>query len=556
MADDIKSGDLKVRCNIPIGQILALSIKEKIGVHSQAEIKAVIEADSLELSEVECNSQPIRIDSVRAGDRKLLFSGVIRNVLIEKAASYDIITISAYSLSWFMDLERKSRSFQRGGETILKLMQKAGEEYAFSILCSAQDRDTAGPFIQYQETDWEFLLRLSTHLGAQVFVANEYEGRGLYVGFQEESEPVKIDVLHETWGMDPEHIRESGWGELDQTYYEISSRQVLHVGQKAAYENRIVWIHQAEMTLSHGILKCVYLLAEKNYYAVKAGSNPHIKGLSLSGTVLARQGEKVKVHLDIDEEQDIPGAYPYPWKPEYGNLVYCMPEEGERVRLLIPDGDERNGVVINCVRQNGPVCVETQNPADRWFMTKSKKKIGLLPSLIELSDDSGGSGISLRDGAGSMISSSSTVCIQAAGSLKLKGTRVALNAPGEITAVKRQLGNPVVLNICHNLDAIGAHTTFKKLKGPELKTQQMKTSGYGGQMAEADDIDLEKADVEKEKLKFKLAELLSGDEQEDTYDFGPSILNILSAIPQRIETDKLSRIAMGFRPIAGRMRGN
>ena len=37
----------------------------------------------------------------------------------------------------------------------------------------------------------------------------------------------------------------------------------------------------------------------------------------------------------------------------------------------------------------------------------------------------------------------------------MQGTEVVLNAPSEITAVRREVGEPAVVNICHNLDAMG-----------------------------------------------------------------------------------------------------
>jgi hypothetical protein len=59
------------------------------------------------------------------------------------------------------------------------------------------------------------------------------------------------------------------------------------------------------------------------------------------------------------------------------------------------------------------------------------------PSDINLSSDSGQSCISIQDGIGNSIRSSGDILIQAKGKLYLHGTRIELNAPTEVTAIKR-----------------------------------------------------------------------------------------------------------------------
>lgn len=555
MEDYIKADEIKVRCNTPLKQILSLSVQEKTGIHSTVTIKAIMGMDSSDIIEQELNSQPIAIYSVRNREKQLLFSGVIGKVSIEKAAGYDTVTLLAYSLSFLMDLEKKDRSFQCDADTVQGLIQKVAKENDFEVLFSAEDKMITEPFIQYHETDWEFLHRLSTHLKVPAFVSNNYEQKGIYIGFQEETDSLELKSVQEAWCMGIEQIKSADWKAWKNTYYEVCTDQVYHVGQSVLYKNKILWIHKSTMTLTQGILKCVYQLAEKNYTIIQTAYNPYFKGLSLMGTVLARQEESIKIHLDIDEEQTIEKAHFYPWLPEHGNMVYCMPEEGDRIRLLIPDGDECNGIGINCIRQNGNICEETQNTNNRWFTTSNKKKITLQPSLVELSADNCQSRISIQDNNGNVIYSKGEVLIQAKGKVSIYGTKVVLKAPTEISAVKRQLGNPTVVNICHNLDSVGEYSTFKKWNKLNVNVSPKKTVSYKGGIMKQEIMDAERIKKEKEKLKFKMKELMEKDTIENTYDFGSSIMNIISAIPQSTEQNKLSQIAVGFRPIAGKMRG-
>lgn len=553
----IYQNNLKIKCNIELNQIYHFSVSEQIGDHAFAELSAGIETDSLELLGQEMNSQPIMIYSTKGNTEDLIFSGVICRICVEKKASYDVIYIAAYSVSRLMDLERKSRSFQGiTNGSVVGLIQKVAEENEFQIICSGKDEIVTSPFIQYKETDWEFLLRLSTHLHLPLLAASDYAGKGIYVGFKEHSIPLEVTPSKEIWRMDAEQAGSANGRGRAGTYFEVVTGQILHVGQRVSYKNERLWTYEASMELKNGVLQCKYKLAGKDYRSFSTVYNSHIKGVSLTGTVLERSGETVKIHLDMDEEQAAEKAFPYLWLPEHGNMVYCMPETGSKIRLLIPGEDEREAIGIHCVRQNGQVCEDTQNPNTRCFQSGENKKITLQPSLIGITADSEGSNIILQDGAGGIISSSEEVLIQAKGEVYLQGSEVELTAPAEVTAIKRQLGSPTVVNICHNLDSIGRYSTFKNLG--ELKTQTIseKSKRSTGIEVIVNKKKKEKVEKEREKLKFKLRELMEDSDAGNGYELGASIVNILSSIPQCVGQDQISQIALGLRPIKGRMKGD
>ena len=538
MENLISVDEISVNCNFQIGLLKQLSIKEQIDSHTVARIVAEIETGSLQVAHEQLNSQPLMIEAVKDGKRTLLFSGVISEIYIDGEALYETVSIVAYSLSWFMDLEKKSRSFQ-GEHSFLELFQKICRENSFLFLCSAKDDETEAPFIQYRETDWEFLLRLSSHLHAPVYVANDYENKGIYLGLREQSAPVMMDALSEKWCMDAERFKSVDFDVRKASYYDVISTQVLHIGQKTLYHNQLLWPFEVNMVLQQGVLYCNYKLAGTHYHTIWPCYNPYLKGASFEGTVLERKEERIKVHLDIDDEQDMNRAHFYPWLPEHGNMMYCMPEEGSKVRLVIAGEDERGAIGACCVRQNGGICKETQVTDNRWFITDENKKLTLQPSFMELSSGEGKSAITFQDSVGNDLRSCENILIQAKGDIVMQGSKVTVNAPTEITVIKRELGDPAVVNICHNLDAMGKQTSFYNLEELRLKSIPAGGMDHGkgqGMSAEA------RKGMEEKKKKLR-------------YELGASIVNIISAIPQSAGQDKLSQIAMGFRPIAGRMKG-
>lgn len=487
------------------------------------------------------------------GRRYCFFSGVIGRLCIDRESDYETIYIKAYSLSWLMDLEKKNRSCQ-GDTSILELIQKIGKENSFSILCFTQDKKTAKPFIQYGETDWEFLVRLSTHLHVPLYVANDYEGKGLSLGFQQQGTIVNIDPLYEKWRADAEKVKKVNYDTKKAIYYEVLTSQILHIGQSVEYHQEVLWVFEVNMVLRDGLLHCISKLAGNAYHTVPTIYNLHIKGVALKGTVLKRQNETVKIHLDIDDEQDIDRAYDYPWFPEYGNIFYCMPEEGSKIRLLIAEEDERAAIGIDCAGWNSEVCKEAQIPENRWFSTDQNKKLILQPSVIELSGEDGESKITFSDYTGNSIRSCGNILIQATGKIVMQGTKVSMSAPKEITAIKREVGDPAVVNICYNLDSMGKQTAFNNLE--ELRVRTVSGEGKSGSGQQMLSKEAEMAEEEKKKkLRFEMQELLRKEKDRNSYELGDSIVNIISAIPQCMEQDELSRIAMGFRPITGRMKG-
>ena len=553
IGDFIKVGEIQVSCNIPLGELKELFIRERVGAHAVAEVVAGIVPGSVHVAGIQAAGQPLKITAHKVDQKILLFYGVIGQIFIEQEAAYEKIRIRAYSLSWLLDLEKKSRSFQ-GETSIAGLIRKISEEQAFSPLYAAQDKTTEAPFVQYKETDWEFLNRLSTHLGVCLYAAGDYEGQGIYVGLQEQERDVKPEPLYEKWCMDEERLRTANFDMKKAVYYEILTGQIFHIGQGIRYKNGLVWPFSVDIVLRDGVIHCISKLAGKAYHTPDIAYNPHVKGISLTGRVLKREAELIKVHLDIDEEQEIGSAYYYSWMPEHGNMVYCMPEEGNVIRLARPGLDERGAMGVDCIRQNGNSCGETQITQNRWFSTAHDKKMTLQPSMMELTGKEGSSKILLTDSTGESIISDGNIVIQAGGTVVMQAAKMNLSAPGEITAVKRELGDPAVINLCYNLDAMGKQTVFHNLEKLSLKS--VPKGGSGEESGSGSSFDEGEGEKEKrEKLLFKMQELLEQEKEKTGYQLGGHIVNVITSIPQCAEQEELARVAMGLRPILGRMKG-
>lgn len=104
--------------------------------------------------------------------------------------------------------------------------------------------------------------------------------------------------------------------------------------------------------------------------------------MTLLGEVLETSRETLKLKLDIDEGWNPGGPYPYTWRPETGNFMYCMPQVGTRVSLYCPNYDEKTAIAVNCVRTNGGDCGRMSDPANRSFVTEHGKEMNLYPKKM------------------------------------------------------------------------------------------------------------------------------------------------------------------------------
>lgn len=92
--------------------------------------------------------------------------------------------------------------------------------------------------------------------------------------------------------------------------------------------------------------------------------NEHMGGLSLPGTIVTTKNCQAYIRLDMDGEKG-ESCYGYPWTPETGNLMYCMPKPGTRAMLYLDSHCEGYARVVCSPRTNGYGNPGSQSPWNR-----------------------------------------------------------------------------------------------------------------------------------------------------------------------------------------------
>ena len=144
-------------------------------------------------------------------------------------------------------------------------------------------------------------------------------------------------------------------------------------------------------------------------------------------------GEKVKLHLDIDETQNKDKAAWFRYAPPTGNLMYSMPIVGTNANLYFSSERSEDPIVIGCIRKNGSSCEGFSDVNNRYFSTESGNNLDMLPGAINFSRP--GLSANFNDGSGINLSSSSSLNISA-GYVGIYAGDITIKAKSKLEAKK------------------------------------------------------------------------------------------------------------------------
>ena len=481
MADKITYEQLRISCRFTFLTIHKCCIKSKYGEHTSAAVSGIVKGESVKTDLMDISNEKLEIFSQnKDGSRKLLFTGVVRNIRLKEEGQYAILHVNAVSYTWKMDIERKSRSFQNLSLTYQDVVQAVAGEYAANVRWNIEDRPLQYPLIQYQETDYNFLKRIVSHLQGKIAPESSSPGTevSFYAGMREGNNRGNIDLrqyVHTILPYKDKNRKEAG-RKKQQIGYEIADMDYMEVGDRLQIQGRNLYVMETESVLEDNMLNCTCRVFPQECF--EAGRIPAdaLRGTVITGTVLESGQEKVKLHLDIDREQAASEAYRFSWKPITGNLFYCMPEVGSKAALYFDKNDENNTKVIYNVRTNGDVCEELADYNDRYFTSDNGKRMYLKPAEIGLLNMTGQNAeMAIKDASLLHMRTSNQISVLAEGQVELKGKEVTFMAPKETTLVRKDILSPTVINMCNAFDAIGCTGNFTSTV-PQVEEKKRKTA--------------------------------------------------------------------------------
>lgn len=392
----------------------------------------------------------------------LIFCGCIQTVEVFHEGEGYQVSLHGISATAQLDRQKKNRTFQDTNMTFQSVMQEVLKDTkGAGLKFHAEDRKINAPVYQIEETDWELIKRLASHLKSAVVPVAVSENPVLRVGWKEGK------LQH---GETEETVCERTWFDRERSSIcrSIRSYENWEIGERLSWEGTVYSIIEKSCRLEKGLLYFSYTIAGKEALSVRPYDNPEHTGWMLSGSVLDTREEQVKVKFDIDPVQPKETAFWYPWRPDAGNILYCMPEKGETVYVCLGDASGEKARAVCGVHKNGKGNPEMKC-TDRYFTTAEQKRMLLTMDTLGFKDLKQESPLELllHDNSGANIRSNRRLIISAKDRIGIKGNNIYFQAPKEISIVRRDQASPTVINLCNGFDSIGA-------------TNEVTASGTGG----------------------------------------------------------------------------
>ena len=436
--------DIRVKCPYEILNIEDIKIECKPNQHGYLYLKCLID-DSIQAKSTINAEASDKIFVYEGEEESVLFNGIVKSVKTNHYNGNYYLEIEGITFSSKLDIKIKSRSFQNASMTYEELLETIFKDYKRALFTLEIDKSKkiGKPIFQYKETDWEFLKRLSSELNTEIYCDIIEEGNIIYFGRPEKKSYELEDntfykacknlkKYHEAGG------NEAGFHDTDYFYYEIMRKERYSIGDQIDFKNKKLYISEYEGVSDRGELIYKYRLCRKNGVWMTKKFNSLISGASLEGKVLAVEGEKVKLHLDIDEKQSKEEAAWFTYAPPTGNMMYSMPIVGTKASLYFADETQVNPTVVNCIRKNGGSCAKTSDTSKRYFGTEHGSEIEMTPEAINIK---GGSkeplSMSFDDNIGVTITSPKKLTLTADDEIVFKTPKkISVNAKSQILLAK------------------------------------------------------------------------------------------------------------------------
>lgn len=437
--DEINISMLKIDNEKISHDIVSMEISLEVNRHGKLCFSCILRQPESKREEGFLGTK-IKLSYDKEGIEHTLFAGYIMATAIRVQGDITYADITAMSGSIKFDKERKCRSFQDMTQTYGEIFEEiAGRGRAVFAVGRGRERLTA-PIIQYEETDWQFINRIAGRWNTIVIPETTNVFPQIAVGiiagkeYDFEEEQDYCTAVHYGYFRKQKEKR----GSIDEfREYRISTGRDIQLGDKVQFKDQKWTVVEKQIKLDKGVLKLSYCLGKENGRS-RFIRNEKLCGLSLEGNVIEREGEKLKISLDIDEgrAQKSSGIYAYDYVPITGNLMYSMPEKNARVSLYFP-GTEETGMVINCIQRN----IEYTDHKMKVMEMPTGPQLQMTPRQVSIFTRKQSSSMKISDRDGIIFKSRSVIRITAKNTISLKAKNLQLVAGSRIYMESKSSGD-------------------------------------------------------------------------------------------------------------------
>lgn len=453
-------GNIKLISPYEIKQLNELRIVKKMNDHAVVYFTGIIPEEKkdsyIEKAMVQDKIEVVQTDG--SGIVRTLFKGLVSNIGIRCVRGIYYIEAEGLSHTCALDVKRKHRSFQNKNMSYKDMISKVTAEYS-----GADFQDTAsngsklGEFtVQYNETDWIFLKRMASRFGAVLAPQADSDKPKFWFGLPRGKEKSISEGFHYTVKKDISRYMDLSANSADSieehefTYFEAESSNYLDLGDKVKLKEKNLMVTQSTAVMKNGALKYEYIFAPENGMKQNRRVNNLITGASIEGKVIDTQKDNVKVHLEIDKEQNKGEACWFRYATNYtaeGNSGwYCMPQLGDSVKLYIPTGIEESAVVMSSVRKGGQNHPKTAKPSIKYLQTNYGKHMKLGEKDLEFTAKENAMFITLDEDKGVDIQSDKEIMLYSEKNLEIDAKSIQIVAKNESIGVTCNETSSIVMD--------------------------------------------------------------------------------------------------------------
>ncbi|MBW5467847.1 late control protein [Brevibacillus formosus] len=420
-----------------------LEFVHQTGTHAKLTITGIVPEDKEdEIINRAGTHDPIELYKVEGGEKQPIFMGRLDHVEIKVVRDIHYVTIKAVSHTYALDMSVKTRSFQQVNRLYRDVVDEIMSVYhGGDVIDQAFDDRQQGKFImQYEETDWTFLKRIASHVGAVLVPDLSAHKVRLWIGMPEGRKQIKLEEEspYEVNRAIAPYMKKAANGsssvsEYQYTTYAFDYDDLLQIGDEVQREGQTFVITKVTGKLEQGLLRWSYVCAVPEAVKQTKLYNKAIIGAAIDGKVIQIGRNQVKLHLNMDKKQEPSKAQWFPYAAEGNQILYLMPEIGSKVKLYFPSADEDDGMVMNSVRHapKGAAAEkqerQMQDPGVKTFGNPQGKEFTLGDKELTMTAQEGMLYISMNKDVGISLKSTSNVNISASGALTLKGAAVSLS---------------------------------------------------------------------------------------------------------------------------------
>lgn len=336
--------NLKVE-GTPINKVTALEIDHGMNGYGKATVTGEVSIAEGEAFSGRSNGDTkIQITTTAKGQPPVLFVGLVNKSSIAKMAEYALLTVELKRTASKLDVQKKNKSYQNLGSTYEEILNQSMDGKAI-VEMQVSDKAIDQLIMQYQETAWEFASRMASQFQTSICANITSEKPVITIGVPKGKKSYSLsDVEYVSAAEGEKADSPSGTG--------ISTMQYMELGDNVTNGGNSGQVGHLHASMKDGILRTEVYTSKKEQFTQKPQYNQAASGRMLKGKVQAVKKDKVQVHLvDIDKSYDSGGNLWLPYSTAYsssdGSGFYCMPQEGDEVRVFFPSDNEKDAFVAS-----------------------------------------------------------------------------------------------------------------------------------------------------------------------------------------------------------------